>query len=254
MSPAALKARPIPDAEESDGRGGVQALQRAMALLSAFTVDEPHLSLADLSRKTGLNKATMLRLLATLKEFGYIGQTPHGLYHVGAAALLLGRLYQSSVTERDVVQPLLMALVQRTNESASFAVREGDVRVCVYRVNSPNKIRDHVEIGDVLPLGRGAVGKVLLAFSSDDGTADLADVRRRCFSATRGEIEPDAAGVAVPVFRRDRVAGALALTGPATRLTPEALPMLRAVLTEAAISMTEQLGGDAGPLRRAMER
>jgi DNA-binding IclR family transcriptional regulator len=47
--------------------------QSAFAILNAFKSDDPHmLSLAELARRTGLYKSTILRLLASLEHAWFI--------------------------------------------------------------------------------------------------------------------------------------------------------------------------------------
>lgn len=233
---------------------GVATLERALTILAAFETSTV-LPLAEISRRTGLYKSTLLRLLTTLERFGYIGQQSDGLYHVGVAALHLGSLYSRWVTPAELINPVLERLMIDGGESASFSVREGDLRVCVYRVDSTHKIRDHVRIGDVLPLDKGAAGKVLCAFDIELTAPRWAEVRAEYFAHTRGEIEPDTAGVAAPVFdAQGRCKGAVVLTGPAFRFTPERVASMRAPILAAAIEVTRGYGGDITELDAAWRR
>jgi len=63
-------------------------------------------------------------------------------------------------------------------------------------------------------------------------------------SVSRGEIEIGMTGMASPVFDRSReCVGAIALSGPATRFTPEAMAAWTPFLLEAAQALTTKLGG-----------
>jgi DNA-binding IclR family transcriptional regulator len=53
--------------EEKEDRG-VATLERALAILGTFESSSSQ-SLADISRRTGLYKSTLLRLLGTLQKF-----------------------------------------------------------------------------------------------------------------------------------------------------------------------------------------
>lgn len=239
--------------EEKEDRG-VATLERALAILATFEASTTQ-TLADISRRTGLYKSTLLRLLGTLEKFGYIGQQGDGSYHVGVAALHLGSLYQQWVRPAELINPVLRELVQQTGESASFNVREGELRVCVYRVDSPLKIRDHVRVGDLLPLERGAAGRLMVAFGSDTPEPAATTLRETCFAFTRGEIEPDTAAVAAPVFAAGGVLdGALALTGPAFRFTDEKVAGMRVPMLRAALRLTRDFGGDSARLEAALHR
>lgn len=231
---------------------GVATLQRALTILSTFEASTTQ-SLAELSRRTGLYKSTLLRLLGTLEKFGYIGQQADGNYHVGVAALHLGSLYQRWVKPAELINPVLRSLVEQTGESSSFNVQEGELRVCVYRVDSTHKIRDHVRVGDLLPLHRGAGGKILLAFGREAADPKWAELHRSCFSFTRGEIEADTAAVAAPVFGPgDTLQGALAITGPAFRFSDERIASMRLPILRAAAVLTRDFGGNTARLDAAV--
>ncbi|MGF6528266.1 DNA-binding IclR family transcriptional regulator [Variovorax sp. PvP013] len=74
-----------PEAVESTS--GVAVLDRAFALLGAFGVADARLTLTELSRRTGLYKSTVLRLLGALEHGGYIRKTTDGLYAIGPEPL-----------------------------------------------------------------------------------------------------------------------------------------------------------------------
>jgi DNA-binding IclR family transcriptional regulator len=64
---------------------------------------------------------------------------------------------------------VLAEISRTTGETAAFYVREGDQRIVLYRVHSDRPIRHHLEEGAAMPLGRGAGGRVLTAFTDGIG-------------------------------------------------------------------------------------
>ena len=58
--------------------GGVIAVTRALCIMEAFRIGERHLTLAELSRRTGLHNTTVLRLARTLALAGYMVQSQEG--------------------------------------------------------------------------------------------------------------------------------------------------------------------------------
>src|SRR5665213_960448 len=144
---------------------GVASVERALSVLDAFRSEDTSLSLAALAARTGLYKSTILRLLATLERFGYVTRRVDGNYRVGPAALRLAALYQRTTQPAERILPILTGLVDATRESASFTVRNGNSAVCIYRVDSPQMVRDHVKPGDAHPIDRGASGRAILAFT-----------------------------------------------------------------------------------------
>ena len=195
----------------------VAAVERALALLEAFGTDADALTLADLAARTGLYKSTILRLSRSLVRFGYLTRRADGAFRPGPSLWRLGSLYRRGFELGEHVRPTLRRLRDRTRETASFYVRDGDARVCLYRENADRAIRHHLEEGARLPLDRGAAGRVLVAFGPDAPAAGAA-VRTRGFAVSLGERDPEVGALAVPVRAAGvGVRGALALSGPIGR-------------------------------------
>jgi DNA-binding IclR family transcriptional regulator len=232
----------------------VAAVERALSVMDAFRKGDKSLSLGELAERTGLYKSTILRLAQTLESFEYLTRRDDGNYQIGPSTLRLANLYQSSIQAGDIIQPILRDLVEKTGESASFSVRRGDMRVFVYRVDSPHTLRDHFQPGDVVPLNQGASGKILLAFSKPFDPS-YAAVRRNLVSSTSGEIASGMVGVACPVFNADSDAvGALTLNGPQARIDRQARDRMEILLLDAARLVTKGLGGDTAPFDERLEQ
>ncbi|WP_039852752.1 IclR family transcriptional regulator [Hylemonella gracilis] len=228
--------------QETTGEG-VAAVTRALALMESFEVGESSLSLAELARRVGLHKTTVLRLARTLALSQYMVQTDDGLWRLGPAAGWLGARYQAGFDVNNVVEPALHQLVKETGESASFYVREGAIRSCMARVEGPQSVRHNVRIGERLPLDRGAPGRVILAFSGSVGEPYEA-IRKRGFHISLGEREAEVASVAAPVFGLNwRLLGSMCISGPSSRLTKAKLEKHAKVVIRAANQLSYALAG-----------
>lgn len=239
---------------EAADSSGVAVLDRAFALLGAFGQDDDSLTLTELSRRTGLYKSTVLRLLAALEHGGFVRKLADGAYAIGPAPLRLATIYQRSFQVGPVIEPLLKQLSADTGETASFYVRHGDARIALYRWEPARSVRAAVAIGQQYALHQGASGKVLCAFS-DDRREGFEAIRARGWGASYGEREPDTASVAAPVFAMGGLAqGAIAISGPRVRLSPPdvMLAACRAVLGGAR-EASRQLGGDIARLDAALQ-
>jgi DNA-binding IclR family transcriptional regulator len=205
-------------ADRNAAQGGVAAVDRALSLLGAFTLDEPLLTLAEIAQRTQLHKSTVLRMLASLEHAHLVQRRADGRYALGAGVERLQRIHALSFSMEATVMPVLRELVAVTQESAAFHVRQGDRRLCLHRVDSPRPVRDHLEAGALLPMDRGAGGRVLSAWP--DARDPLSQrIRRELVVTLVGDRLPELAGVASPVFGADgALAGALTLTMPAERL------------------------------------
>ena len=61
--------------------GGVAAVERALAILDAFTEQDRSLTLAQVATRTGFYKSTILRLAASLEKKGYLIRLADGGWH-----------------------------------------------------------------------------------------------------------------------------------------------------------------------------
>lgn len=209
--------------------GGAAAVDRALSLLGAFRSSDVALPLAELAERTRLYKSTALRLLASLEHARLVQRLEDGRYALGNEVARLHAIYAASFSLDRVVLPELRRLVDATGESAAYHVGQGQgadaVRLCLYRVDSPHPVRDHIRAGDVLPLERGTGGRVLTAFDPErarrGSAADrklLAGIRERGYFAASGDRLAEVAGISAPVFHADgSVAAAVTLTMPSHR-------------------------------------
>src|ERR687885_1326332 len=221
---------------------GVATADRVLSILTAFRRGDGALELAELAARTGLVKSTIMRLAISLERYGFLMRQPDGSYRLGAEVLRLGSIFQQSLNLEAHVLPVLQQLVDDTGESASFYVRHGNQRLCLYRVDSPHRLRLHVRPGDMLPMDRSAIGRVLRAFEKWPDDAAAAEIEVPVFSS--GAADPHTAALAIPVFGADsRLIGALAVSGPVTRLTAKRAQEVKPVLHSAGVRLTTALGG-----------
>ncbi|MBA4344491.1 MAG: IclR family transcriptional regulator [Methylibium sp.] len=226
-------------AELSAAPGGAAAVDKALSLLAAFRSGDSTLSLAELAARTQLYKSTALRLLASLEHARLLQREADGRYALGPELARLAALQAASFSLEAQLLPLLRELVAKTQESAAFHVRQGEQRLCLLRVDSPQLLRDHVRAGDVLPLDRGAGGRVLLAFAGQRGRL-YAQIRSEGHALLSDDRVPGLTGISAPVWKPGaELAGALTLTLPSSRLQPSLLPELLAAAREATL----RLGG-----------
>ena len=158
---------------EPDGAGPVrsgefvQSLERGLAVIRAFDADNPDLTLSDVARATGLNRAAARRFLHTLVELGYVGVTQNR-YSLRPRTLELGYAYLSSLSLPQVAEPHMEMLVERVRESCSLVVLDEQDVVYVARVATKRIMRVAIGVGSRLPAYLTSTGRVLLAAQPDD--------------------------------------------------------------------------------------
>ena len=185
---------------------GVGVLDKSVALVDL--VASGPLSLAELTARSGLSRATAHRLAVALEQHGLLRRIDDGRWALGLHLVALGRRATEQFPLASAAAPALAGLRDATGESVQLYVREGESRVCVAALESPHGLRTIVPVGAALPLEVGSAGRVLLG-----------DVPRQGWSQTVGEREPGVASVSAPVLGGDgEVLAAISVSGPIDRL------------------------------------
>lgn len=216
------KARSAAVRDERFAPGGAAAVDRALSLLAAFRKSDHALSLAELARRAGLYKSTGQRLLASLEYAQLVERIEDGRYALGREVGRLHPIYRQALSLDRLVMPILRTLVERTGNTAAYHVRQGDVRICLYRVNSTSLTSERITRFERLPLNRGTGGRILCAFdpeltwhATERDQRLYAEIRTRGFHAAIGDRLSGVAGISTPVFRADgSVAASLTLVMP----------------------------------------
>lgn len=220
---------------------GVAAVERALAILECFEAGQDSLSLKTLSDRTGLYKSTILRLSTSLEKYGYLRRREDGHFQLGPTLWRLGVQYRNRFDAAAHIRPVLKHLSEATGESASFYVRDGDVRICLIRHNSSQPIRHHLDEGARLPLDRGAAGRLIRAYTERGPHEDADAIKRDGHAVSLGERDPDTASIAVPVLSAEGAfLGALVVSGLSSRFDKDA----RAKAIELTKTAAESLSGD----------
>lgn len=228
----------------------VAAVERALSIIDAFDVQSPRLTLAELHKKTGIAKATLLRLIHSLLDRGLIAISENGSYSIGAAAVRLANLHNVAGGEENAIIKWLDLLATETGETASYSIVQGELRIYLFRVNSRYRLRDHVQPGDSAPLGVGATGRALLEFRSGAPTSKRS---RKLHFVSSGEREPGMVGLSSPVFSHDgKLAGAVSISGPGSRITQARIPSFARQVITAAMKVSVALGGASEVYKAAL--
>jgi hypothetical protein len=191
------KAAQLSEADKHAAEGGAVAVDRALFVLSVFR----RRYVAGAGRTGAAQRPVQEHAAAAAGVAGTCAADPasaDGRYALGSEIARLNAVYAASFSLEQVVMPALRELVRVTRESAAFH-RAGQHRLCLYRVDSPQPVRDHIRAGDLLPRNRGAGGRVLRAFAGARGEI-YQRIRDEGVIALVGDRSPDIAGVSSPVF------------------------------------------------------
>jgi DNA-binding IclR family transcriptional regulator len=250
---------------------GVRAVERAIAILEAFTNNKPSMSVLEIQKAVGLSRPTLYRLLETLASKGLI--RAHGTPQRFSLDYGVGRLAQSWLSGLDPVAAarlILERLHEETKETvALMTVRDQQSPLCVLELPSPHVLAVARGIGPMGHMARGATGKAILAFMDDKAIEsalrtlpkgvdkalllkELEQIRRDKFRISRGEVFAGAVSIAAPYFDHlGRVAGSIGIFAPEARVTDDWLGRTTKRVMGASVELSAALGctssGDAKP-------
>ncbi|MEV4708760.1 helix-turn-helix domain-containing protein [Actinoplanes sp. NPDC049316] len=228
---------------------------RLLRVLDAFSAARPELSLADISRTTGLPSATLYRLLRELTDHGAIQRTSTGRYAVGLRLWEIGRLAPAVSRLDEVAVPYLAALYEATHGASHLAVPLGAEALCVVAISGLQTVQPVLPAGARVPLESPGIGRVLLAYASPDVLAEVLEGGGRSTYRIRQElVEIRRSGVAVTGVGSRSFSVAAPLVGPhgavmaavsvAVRTTGDSLVLIRMV-RRAAARISRELGTSA---------
>ena len=192
---------------------GVEAVNKALEILNCFTEKNETLTVTKIAEITGDHKSRISRISKSLENFGYIRKIKSGEYKVGHTIPRLYEIYESSFNLKNSIKAELDFISSKTKETASFFVRQNDLRVCI-QSSAPNKsIRLLEEIGGKKPINKGSSGHILSAFNNLE-IKDKDKVLKNGYAMTFGERDPEMASVSVPIFKsKNSLLGSLTIAG-----------------------------------------
>lgn len=262
-------------------RRGVQVVDRAVAILDCFDTEHPELGIGELSRRTGITKGTIHRILASLMQHRIVEQNSvTKRYGLGIKLFELGNRATATLSYGERAHQHLRALAHETGDTVHFAVLDQGQTFYVAKVEGWHSLHMPSQVGRRLPVHCTGVGKALIAHLSEeeieaivathglpaftertitslpDLMKELAKVRRQGYSRDSGEIEEGLACVAAPI--RDytgKVVAATSISGPTTRINSKTASALSVRVSETAREISAALGlAPDEPERRAQAR
>jgi len=250
----------------------IQSVDRAVALLKAFTIEEPEIGVTELGRRLGLHKSTVSRLLASLERGGLVQQDRQsGRYRLGFHLVELAGRVLTQIDLRQLAQPYLQDLARASGETVNLGVLNGNAVVNIDQIISPRPIKHMGWIGRRNPLHCTAGGRAALAnlppeeiervlaepltphtpktcVEPEALRLELERTRARGYSISEEEFEEGLSAVAAPV--RDftgKVVAVVSISGPSFRLSASKMIAYGELVRHAAEGISRQLGYQPRP-------
>lgn len=196
---------------------------KGLAVLAAFDGATPVLSLAEIARRSGLDRAVARRLTLTLVEEGFVASDGGRGFRLTPRVLRFAGGYLRSRQVGRLVQPVLDRHAARAGAPISMAVRDGqDVLLVAQSTLQDSVVTFGFTLGSTLPLLHTSLGRMLLGLSAPEETGaliagspmelrtpeavadrgiiaeEIAQARRAGFCIARAQLETGITGYAVP--------------------------------------------------------
>ena len=256
------------DGGQSATRTGTSALQNGIQVLKAFSREEPVLGVTEISRRVGLHKSTVSRILATLEENTIVERQPtSGRFRLGVGVIELASPMLANLDVRRIARPFLEELTRATGETSGLVVWSEGTAVVVEQVASPRRVKHTIPLGTQFRGHANASVKVFLAEASSEEVRqrieaglerytertivdpetylkDLQRVRELGCAVNDGEISLEEVGISAPVRdHRDRAVAAVLMAAARYRTPPEKAEELWPQVKQAAAEISLRLGG-----------
>lgn len=142
----------------------INSLAKGLAVIEAFGEESPEMTLSHIAAKVGLTPGSARRVLVTLSKLEYLDyDATQRRYRLSARTLQLGYSYLASLPALSLLQPRLVELADKLNESCSIMMRNGKEVICVARATAKRLQRDYMSVGTRFPAHASSSGKMLLS-------------------------------------------------------------------------------------------
>ena len=152
----------------------VSSLIKGLLILECFNPNSLAYSLAEITKKTGISKATAFRLLKTLSELNYLRYEPENKkYYLGSKVLSLGFSVLQGLEIREICRPYLEKLSRESNKTANLAIVDKLEMVYIDRIRYPDIQDLNITVGSRIPIYNTSVGRAVLAYQNREGLDEI---------------------------------------------------------------------------------
>ncbi|WOI57861.1 IclR family transcriptional regulator [Palleronia sp. LCG004] len=229
-----------------DASVGASTFAKGLRVLECFAAGDRTLSMAAITRRTGLDRATVRRLCLTLVEAGYLSQNDRDLGLTPRILSLAGGYLAANEFGR-AVQPVLNIHASELGGEIFMAMRDRGRAIYVAQSAMPgSRLSIGFVVGSSIPLLGTAVGRMILAAAPPEDLdqllergggerhteatdldpaslrAKIARAAEQGYALVRDEFEMGVTALAVPVAGVDPTPTAIGTTLPTETAANEA--------------------------------
>lgn len=244
----------------------IAAVDRALTLLETLA-EHPRQGVTQLSRRLGLTKTIVFRLLSTLEARGFVvREEDQALFSLGYRMSVLGEWAGQQNMLVSAARPVMERLREETSENINLLVREGLQSLVLATLAGRHAIRIFAMAGRYGPLHAGGGSMLLLAFAPHsvrnavatgplkhftsatvtdpaDLLARLEQIRSDGFNISVDDLDEGAFSVAAPIRNSSGdVVASISVAGAAARFDDERREAYLRLVRAAANEITGKLG------------
>lgn len=247
-------------------------LGKAMAVLDIVASSSRPLRFTDILQKSDQPRGTLHRQISNLVEEGLLAVNRDHSYELGVTLLKYAARAWAGNHFRAIAEPHLARLHELTGETVHLGVLRGSEVIYLDKVEGRQAVRMYSQIGNASPVYCTGVGKAALSalpletveslvktisfrkFTDNTITTpqallkELETIRRDGVSFDREEHELGIRCVAAPIWSAEgNFHAGVSVTGPAYRVSFEALEEWKALVQEAARGIMADMETRLGP-------
>ncbi len=222
----------------------IKSVEKAMKILSAFSIEEPELGVIELSKKVGLYKSTVSRFLETLQTEDFVRKNPEtGKYKLGMKLFFLGKIPVDQLDISQHAKPYMKLLSEKYDETVSLAIYDNENIISIDRIMSTKQLAMRPR-GLIAPFHCSGLGKAIIAYLPDKIVdkliekhgmppytsktitdpeklkENLKEIRKKGYAIDEEEHEEWLKCIAVPLRDyTDEVIGSISISIPSERLS-----------------------------------
>ncbi len=247
----------------------VQVLDRAINILEFIgRQSNGEAALPELSSAMKLHKTTTHRIAQMLESRGLLRRGPESnRYRLGLHLYDLGCHALDNLNIREEARPVMTHIAFEVGETVHLALRDRAEVLYIERVEAQRSLTMGSKLGARNPVYCTALGKAMLAFSSDAEVdqilagcrmeartkntitsilslkRELERIRDRGYAIDDEEIEDGIRCISAPILNPESHAvAAISVSGPSSRITPGRFQLIGKTILKAAQELSTRIG------------
>lgn len=146
-----------------------QAVDRIFSVIETIAEESTAIGITDISKKVGLPKSTVYRIVSSLVLKNYLIKDDNDHYKLGYKFIAVAGDYVAKLDIRTAAAPYIHNLSMSLNVTAHVAIRQGESAIYIEKIHPYSHICMYSEIGKSIDLYCSALGKsLLLGFSNEE--------------------------------------------------------------------------------------